>query len=139
MSDGDTWGSNALTAQALLRLAVAVGVSVPGDETSTAEDLLELAQSQVEVALGQRISQEHFDALADDQQSALRMSVGLQALWLAELEAETLGPSDIAALGGEITFSRTPRPRLSPAVLELLALRGLIVRSGMARQPEPTP
>jgi hypothetical protein len=127
------------TIQQLVLLARTIGATTPwwGEEQET---LLDMAQLQVEAYLGQRFTPESFEALTPDQQQALATAIVYQAVWLADLEQEVVGPSDIQSLPGEgITFSSRERPRLSPAVPEIVALRGLIVRSGMARQPEPAP
>jgi hypothetical protein len=136
------------TPQQLAELAEELGVTdlpkfPPDDQPPVGlERLLARAQNDVEV-LGchARFSDVMLEALEDDQAQALAGAVCAQALWLNELDDEWLGPTDIAALaGGEVSFSRDPRPRLSPAVLETLALRGLIHRSGtVLPDPEPAP
>jgi hypothetical protein len=127
----------------LRELAQAIGVSTPWFDDE-AEKLLDHAQTQVEVACGQRFTPDSFAALTDEQQRALAQAIVLQSVWLAELEDAVVGPSDISGLPEGISFSTRERPRLSPAVLEVLALRDLIVRTGMARppigpDPEPDP
>ena len=121
----------------LRALAQAIGVHTPNYD-SECELLLDAAQSMVEVACGVRFTPESFEALDAEQQQALATAIVYQAVWLSELEGDLIGPTDITGLPDGVTFSRDPRPRLSPAVLETLALRGLIVRSGMAR-PDPAP
>jgi hypothetical protein len=110
------------------------------------ERLLRAAEDQVcSLAVGARLSDEMLAALDADQLDALQRAVCVQAAWAYEDDDYT-GPSDIAGLGEGITFIPRDRPRLSPAVDEILAYRGIIVRSGMARPtlapvtpPDPCP
>jgi len=124
------------TEEELELLAASMGVSMPAAPVER-ERLLALAQDMVE-ALGCRIrfTTGELAALDGDQAQALADAICVQALWLVELDEQWLGPTDIAALPEGISFSRDPRPRLSPAVCELLALRGLIHRSGTVL-PDP--
>jgi hypothetical protein len=135
------------THRQLVELAGELGVGLPtyfeypwdADHPVTppqVEHLLARAQSDVEVlACGVRFSDELVAALDDDQVLALGRAICVQALWIQELDdgEEWIGPSDIQSLPEGITFSRDSRPRISPAVLQTIALRDLIHYSGMAR------
>jgi hypothetical protein len=102
------------------------------------ERLLRVAEDQVcSLAIGARFSDEMLAALTPDQLEALQRAICVQAAWVFE-DDEYTGPTDIAGLGEGITFVPRDRPRLSPAVDEILAYRDLIHRSGMAR-PTPAP
>jgi hypothetical protein len=138
------------TPQQLADAAADLGVPLPdSDEWTTGspphntglERLLDRAQADVEVlACRTRFTTEDLAALDDLQEGALAAAVCVQALWLAELAdaGDAIGPSDIEGLPGGVTFSRELRPSLSPRALELVALTGLIARSGTAL-PDPAP
>ena len=100
------------------------GVTIPDD----AEHLLELATRDVQRALGA----EWDPALLEPEQvDALREATVVQACFRASQGGElALGVDDgLAAIGGVSFSTRTP-PRLSPEADEVLAGRGLFVRTG---------
>jgi hypothetical protein len=117
-------------------LAESMGVSLPPAPLER-ERLLSLAQDMVEaLACRIRFTTAELAALDAEQTQALADAICTQALWLYELDIEWIGPDDVAGIPEGVTFSRDPRPRLSPAVLETLALRGLIHRTGTVL-PDP--
>lgn len=121
----------------LRTLAADVGVSVPEDNAAC-ERLIARAQDACEVwGLRARLPAS-LTGLDAQQLQALTDAACRQALWMcSELADEWLGPDNVATVEG-MTFSRDPRPRISPAALEALALLGLIVRKGTVL-PDPLP
>jgi hypothetical protein len=123
------------TVSQLRTLAVDVGVAVPIDNTAC-ERLLQRAQDGCEV-WGLRMRLESLSGLSAAQTGALADAACRQALWLRDLADEWLGDDGVATTEG-ITFSRDPRPRISPAALEALAHHGLVARTGTVL-PDPAP
>ena len=103
------------TLDELRALAGDLGVTVSPDDTQ-ATRLLERAQDVCEV-WGVRVRLATLDGLSDVQLQALADAACRQALWMVELDEEWLGDSNIASMPN-MSFSRDPRPRLSPAALE---------------------
>jgi hypothetical protein len=123
------------TVEQLQTLARQLGVEVPANDN--ADELLARAQGDCEV-WGLRYRLSDLTGLTGEQTAALGEAVCRQACWLLEDEGTYLGPDNVAAIEPGISFSRDPRPRLSPAALEALAHWDLIGRTGTA-SPDPAP